>query len=150
MKKENSKSPKKGSPVKEEDLWINVHDDDVMREHGLLRSYNQSLRDQSVWVKNSNERRILKKLRHSFKGNSHFHTIPRKIIRFRSKLIIYLCKNNRFSKTTYSTECFQHEIPEILAKYKVTNRKTGHTKSVVKKYYWNGKTYEPNDLPFAW
>lgn len=148
MKKENTKSPKKGNPVEEEDRWIDVHDDDVMRSHGLWRPYNQSPRDPSVWTKTPNERRLLKKLRHSFKGDKHFHVAPRKIIRVRAKLIINLYKNKRFSKTTYSTECWQHEIPEILAKYRVIDR-NGFSTSVVRKYVWNGKTYNPNDLPFA-
>lgn len=149
MKKENTKSPKKGNPVEEEDRWIDVHDDDVMRAHGLWRPYNQSPRDPSVWTKTPSERRLLKKLRHSFKGDMHFHSAPRKIIRVRAKLIINLYKNKRFSKTTYSTECWQHEIPEILAKYRVTDR-NGFSTSVVRKYVWNGKTYDPHDLPFAW
>lgn len=149
MKKENIKSPKKGNPAEEEDRWINVHDDDVMREYGLLRSYKQSPRDPSVWIKNSSEKNLLRKARHSSREDMHFHTIPRKIIRVRAKLIINLYKNKRFSKTTYSTECWQHEIPEILAKYRVTDR-NGFSTSVVRKYVWNGRTYSPNNLPFAW
>lgn len=147
MKKENTKSPKKGNPV-EEDRWIDIHDDDVMRAHGLWRPYIQSPRDPSVWTKTLSEKRLLKKLRHSFKGDMHFHSIPRRVIAVRSKLIITLCKNKHFSKTTYSTECWQHEIPEILSKYKVVDR-NGFSTKVVKKYVWNGRTYNPNDLPFA-
>lgn len=149
MKKENTKSPKKGNPAEEEDRWIDVHDDDVMRAYGLWRSYDQSPRDPSVWTKTPSERRLLKKYRHSFKGDMHFHTIPRKIIRVRAKLIISLYKNKWFSKTTYSTECWQHEIPEILAKYRTIDR-NGFSTSVVRNYVWNGKTYNPHDLPFAW
>lgn len=150
MKKENTKSPKKGNPVEEEDRWIDVHDDDVMREMGFFRPLNQAPRDESVWTKTPYERRILKKVRHTCKGEDmHFHSVPRKVIRVRCKLIINLYKNKRFEKTTYSTECWQHEIPDILAKYRVTDRKTGYSTSVVRKYSWNGKTYDPKDLPFA-
>lgn len=149
MKRENTKSPKKGSPVEEEDRWINVHDDDVMREMGFFRPFNQASRDESVWTKTPYERRILKKMRHSCKsGDMHFHSVPKKVMRVRCKLVINLFKNKRFSKTTYSTECWQHEIPEILAKYHVTDRKTGYSTSIVRKYSWNGKIYNPSDLPF--
>ena len=149
MKKENTKSPKKGNSVEEKDHWINVHDDDVMREMGFFRPFNQAPRDESVWTKTPYERRILKKVHSTKKGKDmHFHTIPKKIIRVRCKLIINLYKNKWFPKTTYSTECWQHEIPEILAKYRVTNSKTGYSTSVVRKYSWNGKTYNPSDLPF--
>lgn len=150
MKKENIKSPKKGNPVEEEDRWIDVHDDDVMREMGFLRPFNQTPRDESVWTKTPYERRILKKVRHSCKGEDmHFHLTPKKVIRVRGKLVINLLKNKRFRKTTYSTECWQHEIPEILAKYCVTNRKTGYSTSIVRKYSWNGKAYNPSDVPFG-
>ena len=37
MKKENSKSPKNKAIQQEEDRWIDVHNDDVMREMGFLR-----------------------------------------------------------------------------------------------------------------
>lgn len=150
MKKENTRSPKNKAIQQEEDRWINVHDDDVMREMGFFRPFNQTPRDESVWTKTPYEKRLLKKLRHSCKsGDTHFHASPRKVIRFRCKLIITLYKNKRFGKTTYSTECWQHEIPGILAKYQVTDRKTGYSTSVVRKYSWNGKTYGPKDLPFA-
>lgn len=150
MKKENTKSPKQGKPTEVEDRWIDVHDDDVMRAHGLWRPYNQSPRDPSVWTKTPAERRILKKLRHTHKGEDmHFHSAPRKSIRVRAKLIIQLYKNNKFDKTTYSTECWQHEIPDILSMYYVVDKPSGYAINVVRKYVWNGKTYGPKDLPFA-
>lgn len=149
MKKENTKNPKKGNPV-EEDHWIDVHDDDVVRAYGIWRPYNQAMRDPSVWTKTPNERRLLKRLRKSFKGRIHFHTIPKKHIRLYDKLIINLYKNKKFNKTTYSTKCWQHEIPEVLARYRVEDPKTGFSTSVVRKYIWNGKAYNPDDLPFAW
>lgn len=149
MKKENTKSPKKGNSGEKDDRWIDVHDDDVMREMGLFRPFDQTPRDESVWSKTPQEKRMLKKVRHSCKDRDmHFHSIPRKPIRVRCKLIINLFKNKHFNKTTYSTECWQHEIQEILAKYHVLNRKTGYYESVVRKYSWNGKTYNPTDLPF--
>ena len=49
MKKQNTKRPKKGNP--EENCWIDIHNDDVMREMGLIRSYVQVPRDKSVWTK---------------------------------------------------------------------------------------------------
>lgn len=148
MKKENNKSPKKGNPV-EEVRWVDMHDDNIMRDMGILRPVSQAPRDESVWTKTAQERRLLKKLRHTCKKDMHFKSAPHKIIRFRCKLIINLYKNKHFSKTTYSTECWQHEIPSILAKYQIVDRKTGWATSVVRKYSWNGKTYDPRNLPFA-
>lgn len=149
MKKENTKSPKKGNPEEKDDRWIDVHDDDVMREMGLFRPFDLTPRDESVWTKTPQEKRMLKKVRRSCKNKDmHFHDVPKKVKKVRCKLIINLFKNKHFSKTTYSTECWQHEIPTILAKYHVTDRKTGYSKSIVRKYSWNGKTYNPTDLPF--
>lgn len=147
MKKEQTKSPEKAIQ-KEEDRWINIHDDNVMREMGLVRSLPLVPRDENVWSKNAYERRIVSKVRHSSGTDMHFHTCPRKAIPVRCKLIVYLKKNKQFGKTTYSTECWQHEIPEILSKFQVINRKAGTATSVVMKYSWNGKTYQPNTLPF--
>lgn len=128
---------------KEEDRWINVHDDDVMREMGFLRPFLQKPRDESVWSKTNYERKLLKKLRHSVKGkNMHFHIIPCQFKPVRCKLIINLYKNKKFNKTTYSTVCWQHEIPSVLANYQLSNV------NLVRKYSWNGKTYKSNELPF--
>lgn len=148
MKKESSKSPSK-AVQQEEDRWIDIHNDDIVRDMGLLRPFPQSPRDKSVWTKTPYERQLLKRIRHSFKGDLHFHTSPRKSMRFRCRLIINLQKNKYFSKTTYSTECWQHEIPDILSKYCIVNNKTGNRTNVVRKYSWNGKTYSPKDLPFG-
>lgn len=134
---------------KEKDPKINVHDDREMRAAGFFRPYNQSMRDESVWTKTSQERRNLKKAKYSCKKeDGHFNSIPRKIIRVRGKLIVNLIKNKQFKNTTYSMECWQHEIPELLSRFVVD--KKGIATSVVRKYYWNGKTYgSVHELPFA-
>ena len=63
------------------------------------------------------------------------------------KLIVTLLKNNTFPKTTYSIKCWQHQIPEMLAKFWYS--KNGYTASLVAKYSWNGRTYRSTkDLPF--
>lgn len=144
MKKENSKK----SNSSEENRWINVHDDNVMREMGFLRPFVQSLRDKSVWEKSAYDRKMLKKFRNSGRNiDMHFHTIPQKVIKVRCNLIINLRKNKKFNKTTYSIECWQHEIPFILSKFSVKN-KSGNDVNIIRKYSWNGKTYNPNELPF--
>lgn len=149
MKRENTESPKKGTPSDKDDRWINVHDDDVMREMGFFRPFNQTPRDESVWTKTPNERRILKEVHYSWKGvDMHFHASPRKFIKVPGKLIIQLKKNKVFPKTTYSTECWQSDIRDILSKYVVNNHKLNISESVVAKYTWNGKTYYPGELPF--
>jgi hypothetical protein len=140
------KSVKKKIVRKEEDRWIDVHNDETMRKMGFFRPLDQLERDKNVWTKNSYERKSLKIAKYSGK-DMHFHSIPRKIIPVQDKLIIYLTKNKKFPKTTYSVICFMHDIPNILANYNVVNSKTKMSKSVVSKYSFNGKTYKPDELP---
>ena len=112
MKKENIQSPSKASQ-RDEDRWVDVHNDTLMVELGI-RPAMLSPRDKTVWTKTPNERRLLKSLRRSGKGRIHFHSVPEKSIPVRTKLIIQLVKNDKFPKTTYSTECWQHEIKNSL------------------------------------
>lgn len=147
MKEKDYKKSSKENALNDE-RWIDVHNDEVMRMNGLWRPYDQSPRDPSVWTKTPTEKKMLKKYRCTM-DDGHFHSVPRKIIRVRAKLIINLYKNNRFDKTTYSTECWQHEIPDILSRYYVVDKKTGYPENVVRKYTWNGKTYGPKELPFS-
>ena len=148
MKKEQTKSPSKAIQREEEDRWIDVHDDDIMREMGFFRPFNQAPRDRSVWTKTPNERRLLRDLRHSVKRDMHIHSCPIKRIPVRAKLIVQLKKNRKFQKTTYSTECWMHEIGDILIKYCQRNNKTGYNENLVAKYVFNGKTYESNERPY--
>lgn len=146
MKKENIQSPSK-APQRDEDRWVDVHNDALMVELGI-RPVMLSPRDKTVWTKTPNERRLLKSLRRSGKGRIHFHSVPEKSIPVRTKLIIQLVKNDKFPKTTYSTECWQHEIKNILLQYYRRNKKTGVNECLVSKYTYNGKTYAPNERPF--
>lgn len=146
MKKENIQSPSK-APQRDEDRWVDVHNDALMVELGI-RPTMLSPRDKTVWTKTPNERRLLKSLRRSGKGRIHFHSVPEKSIPVRTKLIIQLVKNDKFPKTTYSTECWQHEIKNILLQYYKRNKKTGVNECLVSKYTYNGKTYAPNERPF--
>lgn len=146
MKKEVIKSPNK-APQSEEDLWVNVYDDTLMVNLGI-RPPVLTPRDNSVWTKTPNERRLLKTLRRSDNRKIHFHTVPIKHIPVRAKLIIQLKKNNKFPYTTYSTTCWQHEIGNILLNYYQLNKKTGHNECLVSKYVYNGKTYKYNERPF--
>ena len=146
MKKENIQSPSK-APQRDEDRWVDVHNDALMVELGI-RPAMLSPRDKTVWTKTPNERRLLKSLRRSGKGRIHFHSVPEKSIPVRTKLIIQLVKNDKFPKTTYSTECWQHEIKNILLQYYKRNKKTGVNECLVSKYTYNGKTYTPNERPF--
>lgn len=131
-----------------EDRYIDVHNDEVMNEMGLYRPSLQTPRDKSVWTKTPNERRLLRELRHSMKKDMHLHSIPVRYIPIRGKLVIQLKKNKKFTKSTYSTDCWQHEINDILLKYFWRNSKTKYPESLVLKYSFNGKTYQPNERPF--
>ena len=105
MKKENTKSPKNKAIQQEEDLWIDVHNDNVMREMGFLRPFNQAPRDESVWTKTPNERRLLRIAKSACKKEDmHFYTVPRKFIPLQGKLIIYLRKNKVYPKTAETSE----------------------------------------------
>lgn len=126
--------------------WIDVHNDHVMRAMGLYRPFNITPRDPSVWTKTNKERKELRKMKHSHKEDMHFHAEPKKFIKVRDKLVIYLKKNKIFPNTTYSFECWQSSIPSILAKFVIN--KNHRTESIVLKYRWNGKTYNSSELPF--
>lgn len=142
MKKERVTKEKK-------EETINVHNDNAMRKAGFLRPSIQTPRDESVWTKTPYEKQALRKAKyHCINKDMHFHNTPRKVSKVRCNLIITTYKHKQFPKTTYSVECYQHEIPSILAKYYVNNKKLGCATSIVKKYSWNGKTYNYNELPF--
>lgn len=145
MKKEKTKSPSK-AVQREDDCWINVHSDNEMMKYGVYRAGEYLGRDESVWKRTPHERRILKNITKPRKIYP-FNTKPHKIIPVRGKLIIMLNKNKKFSKPTYSIECWQHEIPDLLMKYYRTD-KNKKVISLVNKYSFLGRTYSPNELPF--
>lgn len=146
MKKENVKRPYKAAQS-DEDLWVDVHDDVLMVELGI-RPPSVAPKDPSVWTKTPYERRILKTLRHSCKDDMRFHSSQPKHIPVRAKLIIQLKSNKKFPKSTYSTECWMHEIGSILSKYYQRDKKTGLSEYLVVKYSYNGRTYKPTERPF--
>lgn len=142
MKKKNIKALQG-----DENSWIDVYNDDLMIKLGM-RSPNLQPKDPDVWTKTPSEKKMLKSLRRIHKGRIHFHSVPHKSIPVRAKLIIQLSKNNIFPYTTYSVECWQHEIGDILLNYCAKNSKTGYDECLVSKYIYNGKTYAPNERPF--
>lgn len=147
MKQERIKSPSKAAQC-DEDRWVDVHDDAQMVELGI-RHPNVAPRDNSVWTKTPNEKRLLKSARNSVrKERIHFHSIPRKSIPVYAKLIIQIKKNRRFPYTTYSTKCWMHEIGDVLSLYRQYNKKTNCFDNLVVKYSYNGKTYSPGERPF--
>lgn len=145
MKENDIKSPSK-APRSDEDLWVDVHDDELMVSLGI-RFPLFSHRDESVWSKTPNEKRLLRQVRDNSE-KIHFNIYPRKIIPVKSRLIIYLKKNKKFPNTTYSTKCWQHEVGDILLKYHSHNKNTGKDENLVSKYVYNGKTYCPEQRPF--
>lgn len=131
---------------KQEDTWVDVHDDKLMVELKFRKPLVEQ-RDMSVWSKTDTEKNLLKKFRRSYKGNKHFNSIPKKISQFKSKLIIQLKRNKVFSNSTYSQECYWHDIPSILNKYYAENKKTKKSENLVIKYVFNNITYKPNERP---
>lgn len=144
MKEKNFKRPNKAAQ-NEEDFWVDVHDDDLMVELGI-RPPKLAPKDPSVWTKTSNEKRLLKAVR--TRRDVRISIGSPKTIPIRSKLIIFLKKNKKYPHTTYSTECWQHEVGYILNRYWVIDRKTNFVEPLVAKYIYNGKTYQPNERPF--
>lgn len=120
---------------------INVHDDELMVSLGM-RYPDLKPKDPSVWTKTPEEVRMLKVLRRRHKGKMHFHTIPIKHIPVRARLIVQLKKNKIFPKSTYSSECYMHEIGDILSKYYQDKN------CLIVKYSYNGRTYEHWERPF--
>ena len=146
MKKDNVRKSFVKASTDDRDSWINVHDDDLMVSLGIRPPHLQP-RDPSLWQKSSAEKKLLKKLR---RKNVRLSTgcSPSKVIPVKAKLIIYLKKNKTFPKSTYSSLCWQHNIPRVLSRYALVNRKTGVATNLVSKYYYNGKTYKYGTFPF--
>lgn len=120
---------------------VDIHNDYLMVSLGIRPSVYAG-RDDSVWTKTDKERELLSKYRkRKYKFMSSVS--PTKSIPVKDKLIIYLKKNNVFSKTTYSIVCNQHDISSILGMYQ---DKKGN--NLVSKYYFNGKTYSEKERPF--
>lgn len=151
MKEENYKKVFiEDEEIERDERWIDVHDDDVMREHGLWRPYDQSPRDPSVWRKTPNERRLLRQAMASqgkIKG-WHCGSCGKRNPLVRAKLIVQLKKNKIFPKTTYSFNCFNTAVNEILSRFTVNNPKTDTAETLVAKYSYNGMPYQANERPW--
>lgn len=152
MKEENYKKVFiEDEEIERDERWIDVHDDDVMREHGLWRPYNQSPRDPSVWRKTPNDRRIFRNTVMMLGGKIkgwHCPSFNKKTPLVRAKLIVQLKKNKIFPKTTYSFNCFNTAVNEILSQFIVNNPRTDTAETLVAKYSYNGRPYQANERPW--
>lgn len=131
---------------------VDIYNDAEMVALGLrLPAYPG--RDESVWSKTAKEKALLKKMKHSCttKLDRGWGASP-KSIPIPGKLIVRIKPSDKFimvtkegkilKKTTYFHECIQSDIPRILSKYVEKNN------SIVINYSWNGKTYNPKEVPF--
>lgn len=137
--------------IERDERWIDVHDDDVCREMGILRPFNQSPRDPSVWSKTPNERRILKNTIAMCGGKIkgwHCPAFFQKESTVKAKMIVQLKKNKVFDKTTYSTTVGNMEIGNVLSQFIAWNPRTQRYESLVKSYTFNGKTYSADERPW--
>ena len=132
---------------KGESKWIDVYDDDLMVKLGM-RQPPVVPKYKNVWTKTTYEQKSLRIERSKNNKKTHFFSSVCKEIPVRDTLIIHLKKNKKFPKTTYSIKCWQNEIGDILLKYYYNNHKTGNTECLVSKYYYNGRTYSPEERPF--
>jgi hypothetical protein len=117
---------------------VNVRNDNEMRLNGFFRPFEQAKRDVSVWSKTDNDRKLLKRLKHSMKGDWHFHAIPRPRPLCKAKLIVRLKNNKKFKKSVYSFECFDTEINDLIASFGHVNKNGYHVSPVIS-YSFNGK-----------
>lgn len=151
MKQEKVKSPKKGTPDVE-DIRIDIYNDDELRANGIWRPFDVTPRDPSVWTKTKKEKEAVRIMRAKWKNRGHFPYLGKKQVNIRAKLIIYLNKDKNkykgFDKSVISTECYPHNIDDILLKYVVHNKRLNRPENLVLKYSYNGKTYAPNERPF--
>lgn len=151
MKQENTRSPKVGTPDIE-DIRIDIHNDDEMRANGLWRPFDATPRDPNVWTKTKKEKEAVKIMRNKWKNRGHFPYIGTKPVYIKAKLIIYLSKEKNkykgFDKSVISTECYLHNVGNVLSKYVVWNKKLKCSENLVLKYSFNGRTYTPNERPF--
>lgn len=131
---------------------VDIHNDAEMVALGLrLPAYPG--RDESVWSKTAKEKALLKKMKHSCTTKlDRGWGAPPKSIPIPGRLIVRIKPSDNFimvtkegkilKKTTYSHKCIQSDIPRILSKY------TEKGNSIVISYSWNGKTYNPKEVPF--
>lgn len=138
MQKEIKKSKKK-------ETRVNIYNEKEMKSLGL-RSDNVSPRDPNVWTKSKKEKNAIKKAKRIYKNNHpyenwHIGNCPEPYLPYKCKLIVYLRKNKVFDKSTYSYECTPNDIKSYLNKFE---DKKG---SCVRKYKYNGKDYNVEEVP---
>lgn len=109
-------------------------------EYYVEKNIVNGFTDWNIWKHTPKEKKLLKRLRklhkHSLDGIKS--PAPKRNIPVYDKLIIYIKDKTKNGKTTISTQCGQADIPDVLSFYS----------SVLIKYSWNGKTYNPGEYPF--
>ncbi len=136
--------------------WVNVRDDALMVSLGFRQPPLQP-RDPSVWTKTETEKKKLMNLKHRLKGKfcANWGYVSPEIPVY-GKLIVYIKKDPKYTtvdpktnrkvyKTTFSYKCGQSKIPSILSAF---SNKKDLNNTLVTKYYWNGRTYSPTELPY--
>ena len=137
--------------VDRDERWIDVHDDDVCREMGIIRPFDVTPRDPSVWSKTPNERRILRNMIMMCGGKIkgwHCPAFPQKESTVKAKIVVQLKKNKIFDQTTYSKVVGNREIDNVLSQFVVWNPRTQKNESMVKSYTFNGTQYNANERPW--
>lgn len=137
---------KKNLKGKKEIKPVNLKNEKELMSLGL-RSKSVSPRDPNIWTKSKQEKKAIKKAKHSYKNahpfeDWHIGNCPDPYYPYQCKLIIYLKKNKVFDKTTYSIICNPNDIQNYLNTYV---DKKGN--SCVKKYKYNGKEYSVEEKP---
>lgn len=120
-------------------LCIAEHiDDDAWMVAEGLRPPTRQPRDPSVWSKTPAEREQVRKLKHLEYRITRGSTGGKRHIPVYLKLIVQV---RGLEKATFSLKCWQNDIPDVLSRFRSRGGE-------IIKYQWNGRTYQPNEVPF--
>lgn len=123
--------------VKEEK--VDIKNDKLMIELGM-RLPDRIIPDFSKTLK---EKKMIKKMKKACNEVSrNWSSAEESSYPLESKIIVNLKKNISYPKTTYSRVIWQYQIDNYINSFR---SKKGNC--LVKSYYWNGKTYNVNELP---
>lgn len=114
-----------------------INDDAWMVAEGL-RPPTRQPRDPSVWSKTPAEREQVRKLKHLEYRITRGSVGGKRYIPVYLKLVVQV---RGLEKTTFSLKCWQNDIPDVLSRFRSRGGE-------IIKYQWNGRTYQPNEVPF--
>lgn len=150
---------KKIERIEKDDLRVDVYNDAEMVSLGI-RPRPLEPRDPKVWTKSYTDKKNARLVRHHLKHAFDYirWAAPSKSIPITGTLIVTIKKHSNFTekagkgkkpftKTVFSHQCIQSDIPNILNKY-IIREKDKPANNLIIKYKWNGKEYSYGQLPY--